>query len=118
MCALTIILLLFPGTELDALWRINPDAHAAFQSLGTMSIFLMAIVGVGCASAAIGLARGARWGRRLALIILAINLVGDSVNTLVRHDLRTLIGLPIGMAMMIYLVKAKLEIRKQKVEGR
>jgi len=23
MCALTIVLLLFPGTELDSLWRLN-----------------------------------------------------------------------------------------------
>jgi len=31
MCALTIVLLLFPGTALDSLWRLNPEAHAAFM---------------------------------------------------------------------------------------
>lgn len=31
MCTLTIILLLFPGTALDLLWRLNPDAHSAFS---------------------------------------------------------------------------------------
>ena len=31
MCALTIVLLLFPGTSLDSLWRLNPDAHSAFN---------------------------------------------------------------------------------------
>ena len=103
MSALTLVLLLFPGTQLDAVWRVNPDAHTTFQSLGPMSILLMALVGGACASAAIGLGRGAEWGRRLAIIILAINLVGDSVNALVRHDLRTLIGLPIGGPMIVYL---------------
>ena len=107
MCLLTILLLLFPGSPLDALWRLNPDAHAAFQSLGKMSILLMLIVGTACAFAATGLARSRLWGRNLGLIILAVNLVGDSINAFARHDLRTLIGLPIGGAMIFYLVQAR-----------
>jgi hypothetical protein len=55
MCALTIVLLLFPGTPLDSLWSLNPDAHLAFQSLGNWSVALMVTVGVGCAFAAIGI---------------------------------------------------------------
>jgi hypothetical protein len=105
MCALTILLLLFPGSALDSIWRLNPDAHSAFQSMGKMSILLMSMVGIACASAAIGLARGAAWGRWLALVILAVNLAGDSANAFARHDFRTLIGLPIGGVMMIYLLK-------------
>jgi hypothetical protein len=110
MCALTIVLLLFPGTALDSAWRLNPDAHAGFQSLGKMSIFLMASVGLLCALAAFGLTKGAQWGRRLALAILAINLIGDTVNAVVRHDARTLIGIPIGGAMMVYLLKANYKV--------
>jgi hypothetical protein len=41
MCALTIALLLFPGTVLDLAWRLNPEAQSSFQSLGTLSILLM-----------------------------------------------------------------------------
>ena len=107
MCLLTIGLLLFPGTALDSVWRLNPDAHVVFQSLGKLSILLMAIVGGACALAAIGLARNRRWGQNLALIILAVNLIGDSVNAVARHDLRTLIGLPIGGAMIFYLLKVR-----------
>ena len=44
MCALTIVLLLFPGTELDVAWRLNREAQRSFQSLGTLSILLMAAV--------------------------------------------------------------------------
>ena len=102
MCALTILLLLFPGSALDSIWRLNPDAYSAFQSMGKLAILLMSMVSIACASAAIGLARGAGWGRRLAL-----NLAGDSVNAFGRHDFRTLIGLPIGGAMMFYLLKAE-----------
>ena len=105
MCALTIWLLLFPGGALDSLWRLNPEAHAAFQRIGGLLILLMVIVGVACALAAIGLARNAKWGRWLGILILAANLVGDLTNGFVRHDLRTLVGLPIAGAMIFYLAR-------------
>jgi hypothetical protein len=105
MCALTIVLLLFPGTPLDLLWRLNPDAHSAFQSIGKAAIALMLIVGTGCAFAAAGLWRTTVWGIRLALVILSLNIVGDLFNALVRHDYRALIGLPIGGAMIFYLAR-------------
>lgn len=106
MCALTVALLLFPGTTLDSLWGLNPEAHSAFQSLGKVAVLLMAIVGTGCAFAAVGLWRGALWGMRTALVILAVNILGDLLNTFVRHDFRALIGLPIGGAMIVYLIRA------------
>ena len=102
--AVTMVLLLFPGTRLDSIWRLNPNAHQTFTGMGRWAMLLMLIVGAGCASAAIGLARGARWGRPLAVVILAINLAGDIIGAALRHDARTLIGLPIGAAMIMYLV--------------
>src|SRR5262245_36241792 len=107
ICLLTMVLLLFPGGALDSLWRLNPDAHASFQQLGGLSIILMATAGSACALAAFGLATGARWGIPLALGILSVNFIGDLVNALFRHDLRTLIGLPIGGAMIAYLLIAR-----------
>src|SRR5947208_11841958 len=104
VCLLTIIALLFPGGAVDPIWRLNPDAHVAFQQIGRLSILLMVVVGSACALAAMGLATRARWGVPLALGILAVNLIGDLVNAFVRHDLRTLIGLPIGGAMIAYLL--------------
>lgn len=95
MCALTILLLVFPGTALDSLWRLNPAAHLAFRELGIWSIILMLIVGILCGVSAAGLAKGTLWGVRLAAVILCVNVVGDLVNAL-RGDSRALIGLPIG----------------------
>jgi hypothetical protein len=107
MCALTIVLLVFPGTRLDSLWRLNPEAQATFRSMGRISILLMAVVGSACALAATGLIRRTNWGRALAIAILAINLAGDLANVFVRQDSRTLIGLPIAAALIMYLVKGK-----------
>ncbi len=64
----------------------------------------MAVVGVACGLSAIGLARNAEWGRRLAIGVLTVNLIGDSLNALLRHDPRTLIGLPIAGLMIWYLL--------------
>jgi hypothetical protein len=100
MCLLTIVLLAFPGTALDALWRVNPEGHEAFAAHRALAFPLMATVGIACASAAVGLAKRAEWGRRLAIGILAVNLLGDLGGAILRHDPRTLIGLPIGGAMI------------------
>lgn len=107
MCLLTIAGLLFPGGFLEPMWRLNPDAQAAFRSLDRWSILLMLIVGAACASTAIGLAKRAGWGRRLAIAVLAVNLLGDTLNAIVRHDPRTLIGLPIGGALIFYLTSKR-----------
>jgi hypothetical protein len=111
MCCLTIVLLTFPGTALDAAWRINPDAAIAFQQMGWAAIPLMAAVGTACAAAAIGLARRRKWGRRVAIAVLAVNLIGDVAGAIIRHDPRTLIGVPIGGAMILFLLRQKIGIR-------
>ena len=118
ICLLTIVILLFPGSALDSLWKLNPDARVAFQSLGKLSILLMLIVGAACASAAIGLAKRTRWGLPLASGVLTVNLIGDSLNAFVRHDLRTLIGLPIGAAMIAYLLTVRRRVLNQDPENK
>ena len=51
-----------------------------FQQLGRWSVALMAVVGAACGLAAVGLARNAESGRRLAIGVLTVNLIGDSLN--------------------------------------
>jgi hypothetical protein len=105
ICSLVMLALAFPGSILDFIWRFRPDARLELEEFGTWSILLMAAVGASCGLAAFGLARGAEWGRRLGVAVLTVNLVGDSFNAVFRHDLRTLIGLPIGALMIWYLSK-------------
>jgi uncharacterized membrane protein len=112
MCALTLALLIFPGSAFDWLWRLNPDARLAFQSLGNWSFVLMLTVGTACLLAAIGLWQGAFWGVPLALTILSVNIVGDLLNELFRHDYRTLIGLPVGGAMIFFLIRSKRSVQR------
>ena len=107
ICLVTMLALAFPGGILEPIWRLRPDARFEFQKFGNWSVLLMATVGIACGLASFGLARRAEWGRRLAIGILAVNLIGDSLNAFLRHDPRTLIGLPIGGIMIWYLLRAK-----------
>jgi hypothetical protein len=105
IAGITCIALLTPGDRWNAMWSLKPSARDEFAALGAFGPLVMAAVSSACALAAAGLWRGAEWGRRLAIGILAVNLAGDAMNAIFRHDLRTLIGLPIGALMIWYLMR-------------
>ena len=109
MCALTVILLCFPGTSLDLLWHLNPYAQKGFCSIGKLAVLLMCLIGGACTTSAIGLWHGFNWGRKLALVILSLNIIGDLHNLTIRHDYRALIGLPIAGAMIFHLASRSKE---------
>jgi uncharacterized membrane protein (DUF2068 family) len=104
MAALSATMLLFPGSALDRLWKLNPQAKPGLTALGAGGVVLMAIVCVIGATAAVGLWRSRRWGLWLSVGALAVNLAGDLGNAVLLHDWRTLVGLPIGGAIISYLI--------------
>jgi len=111
MAALSCIALLFPSHTIDRLWRLNPQAHAAFLAMGSWAIALLALLALACALTTVGLWKRARWGLHLAVLILCVNLIGDVGNALIRGDLRTLIGLPIGGLFIAYLLSRRVRSR-------
>ncbi len=104
MSGLGAVMLLFPGSIVEPLWRLNPRAREGFAAMGLCAVLLMGVVCAACGTAALGLRRCKRWGYWTAFAILTINLAGDTTNAVIAHDWRTLIGLPIGGAMVVYLV--------------
>lgn len=107
ICSLVMLALAFPGGVLEPIWKLRPDARTEFRELGHWAIVLMAAVGAACGLAAFGLARGAEWGRQIAIGVLTVNLVGDMFNAVFRGDMRTLIGLPIGGLIIWYLMRLR-----------
>jgi len=107
MSGTTAAALAFPGGGLDRMWRLNPQAHEAFLTMGPWAIALMVCVSLACTASAIGLWIGAQWGQRAAVAVLAVNLFGDTANALLREDWRTLIGLPIAGGLIAYLLSAR-----------
>lgn len=117
MSGLAALMLLFPGSVLEPLWRLNPRAREGFAAMGALAVLLMAVVCVACATAALGLWRGTRWGYWTALAILSVNLAGDTLNVFIAHDWRTLIGLPIGGAMIAYLVSKRAGLLREAISN-
>jgi len=99
MSGLAVVMLMFPGSPIDPLWRLNPRARETFSSIGTPAVLLMIAVSVSCFAAALGLWRLKRWGYRTSIIILSINLAGDASNAVLARDWRALVGLPIGLML-------------------
>jgi hypothetical protein len=62
--------LAFPGSFLEPMWRLNPEARVGFARLRSWAVVLMVSVALACGGAAGGLWAGRRWGYRLAVGVL------------------------------------------------
>ena len=98
------ITLLHPGTVLDRLWSLNPDAHRdllPFRKLAGVLFLLLAAV---AATAGLGWFRRRIWGWWLAVVGISTQVLGDCVNLMRGDLLRGGAGLLIGGALLIYLL--------------
>lgn len=101
---LSSVSLLFPGSFLEPMWRLNPRAREGFAEMGVWAVVLMCAVCAFCALAALGLWRGARWGYWLAVTLPALNLLGDVANAVTGTEPRAAVGVPVVVAVLIYLM--------------
>jgi len=104
---LSALSLIFPGSFLEAIWRLNPNARAGFSRIGAWAIVLMVCVCIACTFAAVGLWRSQRWGYWLAVGMLLVNLGGDVVNVITGTEPRAAIGIPIVGAILAYLLRKR-----------
>jgi hypothetical protein len=117
LSALIAMSLLFPGTPLDDLWKASPDVQFGFKHLGGFAVLLMFIICVVCLCVAVGLWRYQRWGFTLAITVLGVNMAADLISAALRHDWRSLAGIPVSGAMIFYLVQELRRHRQQPREG-
>ncbi len=80
MACLAGITLAWPGTHLDRIWALNPNAYNHLSSFGRKVGILFLVLSATLALAAVGWTRRRLWGWRLAVAIIAIQLLGDIVN--------------------------------------
>jgi len=104
---ISVTTLTFPGSFLDAAWRVNPHAHEGLTRLGSLSVLLMSAVFVACLLTAIGLWRGWEWGYWLAIVMLVANLIGDVINVIARSERRAIIGIPIALILLLFLMRSQ-----------
>jgi hypothetical protein len=99
--------LLFPGSFLEPMWRLNPRARTAFSFMGVWAPVLLIVVSSACGTAAWGLWQGRRWGHRLAVGIFAFNLLGDTANVVLGTEPRAIVGIPITALLLFYLFRPR-----------
>ena len=86
------ISLLLPNSFLQPIWRLNPRAYENLAKLGLWAVLLLSTVSMLCATAAIGLWRGSRWGYWLAVGLILTNLFGNVINVALDTEPRAIVG--------------------------
>ena len=85
------------------MWKLNPRARESFSRMGTWALLLLGVVCLACAACARGFFAGKRWGYRLGVAGLLINLVGDVVNAALGIEPRAVVGVPVVALILWYL---------------
>ena len=80
MAGLAATTLLWRGTPLDRLWDLNPIAYKQLASLGGTVGILFLLLGAALTTAGIGWFRRRLWGWKLAVVIIATQVLWDVVN--------------------------------------
>jgi hypothetical protein len=102
------ISLVWTGTALDQIWRLNPSAYQHLAALGKLVgisfLVLSALLGI----AAVGWFQRRLWGWRLAVAIIATQVLGDVVNLVLGHFLQGATGVLIAGALLLYLLRPQI----------
>ena len=107
MATLAGITLLFQGSFLDAIWRLNPEAGEQLRQLGRGIGIAFLGLGAAMVAAAIGWIKRRFWGWALAVIIIASQVLGDLVNALRGEFWKGAVGVPVAGALLVYLLQSK-----------
>jgi hypothetical protein len=90
-------LLAFGGTA-DVTWNLGSSQAAA----------LMFAVSAACGATGFGLWRGARWGHRAAVVLVAVSLVSDLLNATLGGEPRSWVGVPVAGLVLAVLLSPRM----------
>ena len=111
MASLAATTFLWRGTRLDRLWDLNPIAYKQLAPLGGTVGILFLLLGAALATAGIGWFRRRLWGWRLAIVIIATQVLGDIVNVFRGDLLRGGTGVIIAGALLLFLLQPRVRAR-------
>lgn len=105
MASLAGVTLIWPGTSLDRTWALNPAAHKQLATLGKPVGILFLLLSATLAVAATGWFQRRLWGWRLAVALIATQVLGDLVNFFRGDWLRGGVGFSVATALLVYLLR-------------
>jgi hypothetical protein len=105
MSFISAVSLIFPGSFLEPMWKLNPRGHESFQRIGGYAILILFPVSLACLFAGIGILRQRRWGYWLGIALLLTNLAGDVINVALGIEKRAIVGIPIALILVLVLLR-------------
>jgi predicted signal transduction protein with EAL and GGDEF domain len=115
MASLAGTTLVWRGTALDNMWALNPRAYKELAPFGRAVGIPFLLLSFALAVASIGWFKYRLWGWRLAVAIIATQVLGDLVNAFMGDVVRGSIGFAIAVALLVYLLRS--EIRSAFASG-
>ncbi len=106
MASLVGTTLAWRGTLLDRVWTLNPRAYNQLAPFGKAVGIPFLLLSFTLAVASVGWFKHRLWGWRLAVAIIATQVLGDSVNIWSGHYVEGGIGVTIAGALLLYLLRA------------
>jgi len=97
--------LFWPGSALDRVWQLNPNAHTQMAPIGRKVGSLFLPLSIVLLLTGIGWLKRRRWGWIIAVIIIITELLGVLMNIYLGDYLRGLVGLIIVAALLYYLFR-------------
>jgi hypothetical protein len=104
MASFAGITLLWQGTSLDRMWALNQRAYNELSPRGRAIGIPFLVLGIALFAAGTGWFRRRLWGWRLAVAIIATQVLGDLVNALMGDFVQGAVGFIIAGALLIYLL--------------
>jgi hypothetical protein len=96
------------GSALDRIWRPNPHAHKELAPFGRVAGIAFLLLAATLTVACVGWLKRRPWGWRLAVAIIAMQVLGNLVNIFMGDLLRGGIGFLIAGALLFYLLGSRL----------
>jgi hypothetical protein len=105
MASLAGTTLAWPGTFLDRLWVLNPTAHKQLATFANSAGILFLLLAAVLAMAGTGWFKHRLCGWRLAVAVIATQVLGDLINFLRGDYLRGSVGFSVATPLLFYLLR-------------
>jgi hypothetical protein len=99
--------LIWQGTLLDYMWTLNAPAYKQLSPLGRTVGIPFLVLSATLAAAGVGWFGRYLWGWRLAVAIIASQVLGDLVGIFMGQFIRGIAGVTIAGALLFYLLRPK-----------
>lgn len=108
MAGLAASTLLRQGTALDRIWALKPAAYAELAPHGKIIGILFLLLSAAVACAGIGWFQRRLWGWRLAVAIIATQVLGDVFNAMRGDILGGGIGVVLAAGLLLYILRPRI----------